>query len=75
MNMQVKRIFSDKYFTLQGHTLQLAMLYQNKKKRIWKETQAKIQNQLEYVIEIQKHIVQEYHGIRMLNKQDIQEIN
>jgi hypothetical protein len=49
---------------LQGESLQLSILY--KENLMWKERQAKVQDQVEFIKEIQKSCGHEDHGIKVL---------
>jgi hypothetical protein len=72
INEQIRKYFIAKVLDLQGETLQLSILY--KENLMWKERQAKVQDQVEFIKEIQKSHGHEDHGIRMLTKNEISRI-
>jgi len=64
INEQIRKYFVAKIVYLQGESLQVYILYKENLK--WKERQVKLQDQMEFIKEIQKSHGHEDDGIKVL---------
>lgn len=72
INTRIKTDFISKVFNLHELSLQLSILY--KENLIWKEHQGKVQDQLNFIKQIQKYKGHEEHKISLLAKTELYEL-